>query len=332
MMKKQHYMTNDERQKLEALYNAGMSISRIAKELGFCRQTIYNEIRTGLYQHEKDFGPVWQYSADKAQQKHAYAQTAKGRPLKIDHNHDLASYLESKIVKEKYSPAAALAAARKDGFTDTVCVNTLYSYIDKQIFLHLTNKNLWIKAKKKKHNQPVQRIAHPLLPSITDRPNYINKREGFGHWEMDLVIGKKDTRAVLLTLTERITRQEMIFKLPNRKAETIVGLFNRLEKTIPNFKQKFQSITTDNGSEFLNFTGLVRSIHGGKRFDLYYCHSYAAWEKGSCENHNRMIRRWFPKGTDFTHISQKRINEIVLWMNHYPRKILGWNSPAELAA
>ena len=86
-MKKQHYMTNDERQKLEALYNAGISISRIAKELGFCRQTIYNEIRTGLYQHEKDFGPVWQYSADKAQQKHAYAQTAKGRPLKIDHEY-----------------------------------------------------------------------------------------------------------------------------------------------------------------------------------------------------------------------------------------------------
>ena len=177
MMKKQHYMTNDERQKLEALYNAGMPVTRIARELGFCRQTIYNEIRTGLYQHEKDFGPVWRYSADKAQQKHAYTQTAKGRPLKIDHNHDLASYLESKIVKEKYSPSAALAAARKDGFTDTICVNTLYSYIDKQIFLHLTNKDLWIKAKKKKHSQPVQRIAHPLLPSITDRPDYINKRQ-----------------------------------------------------------------------------------------------------------------------------------------------------------
>ena len=331
-MRKQHYMTNDERQKLEALYNAGMPVARIARELGFCRQTIYNEIRTGLYQHERDFGPVWKYSADKARAKHRYAQTAKGRPLKIANDHAYAAYLEHMIANEHYSPAAALTAAKKAGYETSISTSTLYSYIDKQIILHLTNKNLWIKAKKKKHSQPVRRIAHPLLPSITDRPNYINERQDFGHWEMDLVIGKKNTRAVLLTLTERITRQEMIFKLPNRKAETIVRLFNRLEKTMPNFKEKFQSITTDNGSEFLDFKGLVRSVHGGKRFDLYYCHSYAAWEKGSCENHNRMIRRWFPKGTDFTHISQKRINEITLWMNHYPRKILGWSSPAELAA
>lgn len=331
-MKKQHYMTNDERQKLEALYNAGMPISRIAKQLGFCRQTIYNEVRTGLYQHEKDFYSVWRYSAEKAQQKHIYAQTAKGRSLKIDHNHDLANYLEHKIAQDKYSPAAALAAARRDGFTDVISVNTLYSYIDKQIFLHLSNKDLWIKARKKKHKKKVQRIAHPLLPSITNRPAYINERQEFGHWEMDLIIGKQNTKAVLLTLTERITRQEMAFKLPNRKAETIVSLFNRLERTIPHFKQKFQSITTDNGSEFLGFANLVRSIHGGKRFDLYYCHSYAAWEKGSCENHNRMIRRWFPKGTDFTHITQKHINEIVLWMNHYPRKILSWACPADMAA
>ena len=74
------------------------------------------------------------------------------------------------------------------------------------------------------------------------------------------------------------------------------------------------------------------SIHGGVRFDVWYCHSYAAWEKGSNENHNRMIRRWFPKGTDFTKVTKKRVAEVQNWMNDYPRKILDWYSPNELAA
>ena len=77
---------------------------------------------------------------------------------------------------------------------------------------------------------------------------------------------------------------------------------------------------------------LRQSIHGGVRFDVWYCHSYAAWEKGSNENHNRMIRRWFPKGTDFTKVTKKRIAEIQTWMNDYPRKILEWCTPNELAA
>ena len=273
------------------------------------------------------------YSAHKAEQHHRYAQTAKGRPLKIGSDHAYAGYLEQKIIRERYSPAAALAAARKAGFTTSVCVTTLYSYIDKRVFLDLTNKNLWVKSRRKKRAaQPAKRIAHPKLPSITDRPQSVNERREYGHWEMDLVIGKKDTRAVLLTLTERMTRQELIFKLPDRKAATVCGVFDKLERSTPRFKEKFQSNTTDNGSEFLVLKDLQRSIHGGKRFDIWYCHSYAAWEKGTNENHNRMIRRWFPKGTDFTRISKKQVAAVQDWMNNYPRKILGWNTPNEMIA
>ena len=149
---------------------------------------------------------------------------------------------------------------------------------------------------------------------------------------MDLVVGKAGSRAVLLTLTERRSRQEMIFKLPDRKAATIRAVFDRLEATTPDFRRRFRSITTDNGSEFLKYEELRQSIHGGTRFDFYYCHSYAAWEKGTNENHNRMIRRWFPKGTNFEKVSKKRIAEIQAWMNSYPRKVLGWKSPDEMAA
>lgn len=333
MTKKQHYMTWEERQKLEAYLNAGKSVSWIAQQMGFCRSTIYNEIHRGQYLHTYEYYDRVRYSADKAQQIHDAAQTAKGSPLKIGTDHQYAAYLEDRIIDDRLSPAAALAEARKAGFGTSVCVTTLYSYIDKGIFLRVTNSHLWEKSKKKgKKKNKVVRIAHPKLPSITDRPGGAGDRSEYGHWEMDLVVGKKGSSHVLLTLTERKTRKEKIFKLPNRKAKTIRKVFDKLEREIPEFKEEFKTITTDNGSEFMQYDQLRRSIHGGKRFDIYYCHSYAAWEKGTNENHNRMIRRWFPKGTDFRKITRKEIQFVEDWMNRCPRKILGWKTPIEAAA
>lgn len=147
---------------------------------------------------------------------------------------------------------------------------------------------------------------------------------------MDLIAGKENRGPSLLTLTERVTRQELIFKLPDKKAATIRKIFDRMEKNDPNFHERFKSITTDNGPEFLQHEELRRSIQGGSRFDVYYCHSYSAWEKGTNENHNRMIRRFFPKGTDFTKVRKKEIAAIQNWMNSYPRKILGWMTPQEM--
>lgn len=151
---------------------------------------------------------------------------------------------------------------------------------------------------------------------------------------MDLVVGPQEgSGAVLLTLTERRSRQEMIFKLANRKAASVRAVFNRLERQLgkQQFRETFKSLTTDNGPEFLEYEKLVKSIYGGTRFVVYYCHSYAAWEKGTNEVHNRMIRRWFPKGTDFAKISRQKIAEAQTWMNNYPRKILGWKTPTEAA-
>ena len=234
--------------------------------------------------------------------------------------------------RKRCSPAVALELARRKGFEVNICKATLYSYIEKGVFLHLTSKHLWEKSKKKKraYNE-VTRIAHPKLPSITDRPAAIDQRQEYGHWEMDLIIGKEGTKPVLLTMVERKSQQTMIFKLPDRKAATVRAVFDKLEHQIPDFKWRFRSITTDNGSEFLKYEELRQSIRGGIRFDVYYCHSYAAWEKGSNENLNRMIRRWYPKGTDFTRVTKREIAALQEWMNNYPRKILNWATPAEVA-
>ena len=329
-----HYMTQAERIQLETLLDEKRSVSYIARKLGFSRQTIYNEIKRGAYLHDYGHYDKLRYSADKGQQIHDYNQTAKGRPLKIGKDHTFAAYIEHKIIVDRYPPAAALAAARRYSFQTSICVNTLYSYIEKRVFYRLRTRDLWDKWKKRpKKKEDEQRIAHPKLPSIETRPEYINQRQEYGHWEMDLIVSGQKGRSVLLTLTERLSRQEIIIKLPDRKADTIRNAIDRLEEKTPDFRQKFRSITTDNGSEFLKYDLLRRGYCcKGDRFDIYYCHSYSAWEKGSVENHNRIIRRFFPKGTNFDKISVEEIQQVQEWMNDYPRRILGWRTPNQVAA
>lgn len=335
-----HYMTERERYQLEAYLKAGKPISWIAREIGCTRQTIYNEKRRGMVKQIRTingyYRDVLEYSADKAQQLHRYAQTAKGRPIKLGNHYDYAQRLENLMLgvqpdgtidrRKRYSPWAALEITRAEGYPVSVCVSTLYSYIDKGIFLRLTNKDLWEKSKRRKRGyHPISRVAHPHLPSIEKRPEVINTRQEPGHWEIDLVLGKNGTRAALLTLTERITREEVILKIPNRKAASVV---NALASWREARTEEMRSITTDNGSEFLAYEAL-RKASGCET--VYYCHSYAAWEKGTNERHNRIIRRWYPKGSSFEGVSQEELNDLARWMNHYPRRSLHRLTPYHLS-
>ena len=338
----QHYMTEQERYKLEGYLETGKPISWIAQKMGFSRQTIYNELHRGS--SGTDTPAPADYSAARGQDTQQERSQKKGCPQKIGNDLALANFLEAKMLgiqpdgsidkRKRFSPAAALQAAREAGFTVNISVSTLYNYIDQGLFLKLTNADLWEKTSRKprkKREKP--KVAHENLPNIEQRPEEINERSEPGHWEMDLVVGPTGTKPCLLTLTERTRREEIIIRLPNRKAATVRRALNKLERKTENFREKFKSITTDDGSEFMEYEKLKQSAtHKGERFRLYYCHSYAAWEKGSNENHNRIIRRWFPKGTDFNRVSKKEVQECQDWMNNYPRKILDWKTPAQMAA
>lgn len=333
MAKKQHYMTYPERLQLEALRRAKIPVAQIAAQLGFTAQTIYNELKRGEYVHDCGHYEEVRYSAQKGQIIHDQKQENKGRPLKIGKDYPFADFLEHKILQEHFSPAAALAAARTAGYQTRICVGTLYNYITSGLFVTLEDKHLLEKTarkprKKKDDDEP--KVAHPTLPSIEIRPAIISQRMEPGHWEMDLVVGPQGSKPCLLTLTKRLLRKEIIILLPDRRAVTIRKALDRLERQTVGFKQKFKSITTDNGSEFMEYELLIRSCRSkGKRFDIYYCHSYAAWEKGGVENHNRMIRRFFPKGTDFSGVTKKQVAAVQNWMNNYPRKVLDWMTPLE---
>lgn len=334
MAKKQHYMNWEERIRLETLLRHKIPVSQIAQELGFSRQAIYREIRRGTYIHTGPYMDELRYSAEKGQSIHDRRQQNKGCPLKIGKDIAYANYLEGKILNEHYSPAAALAAARAEGYTTRISVGTLYKYIGMGLFVTLENKHLLEKtARKPRKKNEGRKVAHSTLPSIEARPAAITQRAEPGHWEMDLIVGPSGTKPCLLTLTERMTRKEIITLLPDRRAVTIRRAIDRLERNTTGFRQKFRSITTDNGSEFMEYELLIQSVRSKKqRFEVYYCHSYAAWEKGSVENHNRMIRRFFPKGTDFSKVTKKQVAAVQDWMNNYPRKVLHWMTPLEAEA
>lgn len=329
-----------DRIKIEALLKAGLSVIEIAKQIGVHRSTIYNEIKRGQYMHRNsDYTEEQRYSSDLAQRKCEENLKVRGTQLKIGNDLEYANYIESRIADDNYSPAAVLgelqAQGREEEFKTRICITTLYSYIDKGIFLRISNKSLPVKKNKKRKYRKVNSVQKRAAAgeSIEKRPQAIDEREEFGHWEMDSVIGKRGkSKNTLLVLTERKTRNEIIFKLPDHTSESVVAAVDRLERKWGDlFKQVFRTITVDNGTEFSACKELERSVlNEEKRTRLYYCHPYSSWERGTNEVTNKMIRRHVPKGTNFDLKTDEEIQVIEDWVNDYPRKIHGYHSAREL--
>ena len=335
-----HYKTFNRalRYKLEALYNAGTPVKEIAGQLGFTFQSIYRELKRGFYFHRNssDWSDIRKYSADKAQYAADLNATAKGAPLKIGKDKEFAVFVED-MVLQGYSPAAILGYIKEHGlkFKTKVCRVTLYSYIDKGLFLRITNKNLLRKGKRKRSRKSVKPVKQ--LPkignSIEKRPKEVTQRTTFGHWELDSVIGTKTTGETLLVMTERLTRMEVICKSKDKSAAGTVTMLNRLERKIgsESFRQIFKSITCDNGTEFSNTVGMEYSPYTGKqRTTVYYCHPYCSSERGSNENQNGFIRRFIPKGVSIDRFSAQQIQEVQDFINNYPRAIFDWKNSAKL--
>lgn len=329
-----------DRLKIEALLKAKHSKREIADILHVHRSTIYNEIKRGQYEHtNSDLTTEMRYSPDIAQKKCEENLRVRGTQLKIGNDLEYAQYLEDKIVNEDYSPSAVLGELKAQGkegeFKTTICTTTLYNYIDKGIFLNLTNKNLPVKKKTKRKYHKVQRqqARANAGTSIEKRPDEIDERQEFGHWEMDSVIGKRGkSKNALIVLSERKTRHEIMFKVKDHSASEVVKRLDLLErKWGALFPQVFKSITVDNGSEFAFCEEMEKSADGeSKRTSLYYCHPYSSWERGTNENTNKMVRRKVPKGSNFDDKTDAEIQEIEDWINSYPRKILNYHASKEL--
>ncbi|MGI6552262.1 MAG: IS30 family transposase [Bacillota bacterium] len=334
------HITVKERYQIEILLKEKKSPSEIAKLLGKHKRTIEREIARGTVRMlRSDLVYVDRYCADTAERIYRERAANKGACLKIGHDHGLADYIEKKIIKEGYTPDAVIGEIRAKGlkFKTSICTKTLYNYIDKEVFANITNKNLPVKRVPKKNRHKRVRVAHNNLKgrSIEERPAAANTREEAGHWEMDCVVsGKGKGKAALLVLTERKFRKEITRKMPEKTQKSVKKTLDRLEREYgARFSEVFKTITVDNGSEFLNSVELESSIRkpGTHRTKIYYAHPFSAWERGSNENANKLIRRFIPKGTDISKLKQKDIRRIENWMNNYPRKIHGYKSANEMA-
>ena len=336
-MKGYKHLTAHDRNKMSKMRKEGATMRQIGAALHVSAATVCRELKRGTYTYlNADYIEVTEYIPERSQKRYEANLEAKGPGLKIGNHRDYAEKLEELIVDYDFSPSAALHEIEnhpeKYGkFGVRICRQTLYSYVGKGIFLRLTNKNLPFKGSrqktKTKHIRPAKSTSKG--ESIEKRPEKVNRREEFGHWEMDLVVSCRGGKKCLLVLTERTAPQEIIMMIPDKTRESVVQALDRLERRYGKmFSTIFKTITVDNGGEFSDCEGMERSVFKsrGRRTKIYYCHPYCSSERGSNEKQNQMIRRKFPKGTNFDKVSQKEVKAVEQWLNNYPRKSLGWKS------
>ena len=213
-------------------------------------------------------------------------------------------------MNQKYSPEMMVKAKGIN-----VPISTIYYWIHNG-HLGLTEADMLyprkVKAKKKQASPDFKSAGK----SIEERPESINKRENIGDFEIDTVIQTRAQNECLLTLTDRKSRYQIIRLIPDKSAE----LVNQALSTILKGYQ-IHSITADNGTEFSRLADVFDPEH------IYYAHPYSSWERGTNENHNRLIHRWLPKGSK--NATQQQVAFIENWINNYPKKILDYKSPRE---
>ena len=157
--------------------------------------------------------------------------------------------------------------------------------------------------------------------SIRERPASVEDRAVPGHWEGDLLSGPKDS--YIVTLVERHTRYVMLAKVADKSTHTVVTALIKQAQKLPS--ELYKSLTWDRGKELTDH----RRFSLATGIDVYFCDPQSPWQRGSNENTNRLLRQYFPKGTDLSVHSQAHLNKVARQLNERPRKTLAFETPAE---
>ncbi len=310
-----------------------INIDELALKLARERKTIKNELIRGAIQNvaqsiDKQTN-LMSYSIGKSEKHWRLINRNKQKELiKINKHKNLREFILSN--KNKQSLKSIAGRSKLENLSTSISHQTLYNYVDNPRVFEIDRS--WL-TRINRHKYRLKSRGKRLNGiSIVERPTWVNSREEFGHWEIDIVEGKKGTSNHLPTLCERKTRIAIAYKIPNKKAKTIVKAIRYLqEKYLLEFGYNIKSIRTDNGSEFWEWQEFRKSIYNAcKSISVYFCHPYCSCEKGSIENINKLIRRKFPKQTDFTNISQQQINQVIDWINNLWRPELNYKSSIEL--
>ncbi|HEL1630976.1 TPA: IS30 family transposase [Streptococcus suis] len=302
------HLTIDNRRLIEKRKIEGKSNREIADLLGKAPQTINNEIERGTTLQQVRKGVYKKvYSAEYAQT--VYQNNRKRSVKKLI----LTKEIKGKILhyhKQKFSPEMMVKKKQIP-----VGISTIYYWFHNG-HLGLNKKDMLYPRKGKSVKKQASPNFKPVGKAIEERPDIINLRLENGHYEIDTVLLTKVKNRCLLVLTDRRSRHQIIRLIPNKTAESV----NLALKLILD-EHPILSITADNGSEFNRLAEVFPEE------EIYYAHPYSSWERGSNENHNRLIRRWLPKGTKKT--TPKEVAFIENWVNNYPKKCLDYKSPSE---
>ena len=306
----------------------------LGRLMGKARTTVRREYARGEVAN-KDSQERWfnAYSAEVGRQDANARGQDKGPRMKLTNK--VAARFEALVTGERLSPYAARAVMLREGLTGVPCVRSLY-YAVASGLLGITRKSLpYRREGKRRAADSGKRMAYTNRAgkSIAERPPEAEGRAEYGHWEMDTVVGcAGGSPFCLLVLTERMTRRQIIIRLPDRTQKSVVRALDRLERGPGNIFETMRSLTCDNGCEFLDSDSIERSALGRgtpARTSLYFAHPYSAFERGSNENANRIIRRFIPKGSDIGDFSLAKIQAIEDWMNRLPRESLGGKTASE---
>ena len=314
-------LTLIEREEISRGLATQSSMRGIATRLGRAPSTVSREIHRN--------GGIKHYRASQADQA-AWDRAHRAKPCKLAGSPNLRRIVARKL-KRSWSPeqiAGWLKRTYPDNESHQVSHETIYrslfiqarGVLKKELLQCLRSKRVMRRsrhASSKGHGHGS--ITNAV--SISERPASVEDRAVPGHWEGDLLSGSKNSH--IATLAERQSRYVILVKIADRKSETVVDALIKQAKSLP--KELNKSLTWDRGREMADHSRFTLATDVA----VYFCDPHSPWQRGTNENTNRLLRQYFPKGTDLSKHSQAHLNKVARQLNERPRKTLDYETPAE---
>lgn len=310
-MKSYTQLTEEQRYQISAHRKAGYNQSEIALIIGVSKSTLSREIQRN--QGQRGYRP-----------KQAHQTALQRRQDKVSHRIESEDWLwVDKLLKEDWSPEQISGWLKREK-KKLISHESIYQYVyrDKQqggdLYRHLRCQ----RKRKKRYGSYSTRGMIPGRISIDERPAVVDRKNRFGDWELDTVIGKNHQQAIV-TITERKSKLSLFAKVTRKTSEQVRDAIIRL---LGPLKDWVKTLTADNGKEFSAHQVMAEQLEA----DFYFAHPYSSWERGLNENTNGLLRQYFPKKTDFTQVSENEIEIAMNKLNNRPRKTLGYKTPNEI--
>lgn len=309
------HLTYEQRYTICIMLQTGHSQSFIASALGRNKSVISREI-----QRNRD-GRSKKYSADLAQRKCDQRHKEKKKHIKL--TSEMRSYIVDQL-SMKFSPEQIVGVSKRNGIS---CVSHQWIYHmvweDKRrrgkLCKHLRGRGKPYKKRGTTRGTPGQPRNKK---DIEQRSKIVEKRERFGDLEIDTVLGK-GKKSALVTINDRATGVLKMAVVQQKSAELVTL---RTLELLKHWKGKLHTMTSDNGSEFSQHEEIAKELE----LDFYFAKPYHSWQRGSNENLNRLVRQYFPKGTDFRNIRSEKVQEVENQINQRPRKRYNYLTPLEM--